>query len=285
MLADAERQHFAAAQLAILGRFLTIACVVTCNAANASNMGRLIGKFRSYDAVGKQDGNRSLPRLRWFQFSLRSLFLLVLLVSLLLSPLAVRMDRARRQRDAITKIVRLGGWCQYDYQTDRERPGAPPARRPCPPWALAIFGPDFFFDVSVVRFELGCNITDDDLECLRELRNIREIVIISDKITDTGLRHLSRCKNLKVVILDECISISDAGVAHLDGLHDLESLVLDGSAITDSGLARLASLSKLRCLSVWRTRVTREGITRLREALPQTLVDAEAEKVSGMNGT
>ena len=67
----------------------------------------------------------SKPRRRWFQYSLRTLLLLMLLVSIGMSWVAVRMQRARRQREAVKGIERLGGGVMYDYQFDQS-PSQPP---------------------------------------------------------------------------------------------------------------------------------------------------------------
>ena len=58
-------------------------------------------------------------------------------------------------------------------------------------------------------------------------------MVIGSKVTDTGLRHVNQCKRLKVLVLYDCVSITDEGLENIDSLHELESLVLDGSAITD----------------------------------------------------
>ncbi len=44
------------------------------------------------------------PRRRWYQYSLRSLLVLTLLVSVGMSYVAVRMQRARRQKEAVEAI-------------------------------------------------------------------------------------------------------------------------------------------------------------------------------------
>lgn len=49
-------------------------------------------------------------RPRYFQFRVRTLILSVLVLSLPLSCLAVVVDRARRQREAVEAIEQLGGW-------------------------------------------------------------------------------------------------------------------------------------------------------------------------------
>ena len=48
------------------------------------------------------------PRLRWYQYSLRTLFLLTLIVSLLMSWHAVKMKKAMAQKKAVEAILAAG---------------------------------------------------------------------------------------------------------------------------------------------------------------------------------
>ena len=47
------------------------------------------------------------PRRRWYQYNLRSLLVLTLLVSVGMSWVAVRMQRARRQKEAVGETSTL----------------------------------------------------------------------------------------------------------------------------------------------------------------------------------
>ena len=76
-------------------------------------------------------------RLR-FQFKLRTLLVAVLLLSLPLSWVAVGMERARKQREAVEAIVKLGGGVRYDYHDGVCDPAEHP---PVPSWLLKLFEP------------------------------------------------------------------------------------------------------------------------------------------------
>ena len=58
------------------------------------------------------------PKLRWYQFSLRSLLLFFLFCSVPFGWLGARMQNARRQRESVEAITKLGGCVVYDYQDD-----------------------------------------------------------------------------------------------------------------------------------------------------------------------
>ena len=65
------------------------------------------------------------PNRRWFQFRLRTLLIVVLVLSLPLSWFAVRMERARRQRAAVEAVSELGAIVYYDWEIDYSLPGDP----------------------------------------------------------------------------------------------------------------------------------------------------------------
>ena len=59
-------------------------------------------------------------RRRWLQYTLRSLFMVMTLACVGMSWLGIKMRAARRQREAVTAIQKLGGWVRYDYEVDWE---------------------------------------------------------------------------------------------------------------------------------------------------------------------
>jgi len=62
--------------------------------------------------------------------------------------------------------------------------------------------------------------------------------------------------------------ITDAGLANVKGLTQLQSLNLNGTKITDAGLEHLKGLANLQTLDLEATRVTNAGIADLKKALP-----------------
>ena len=64
--------------------------------------------------------------------------------------------------------------------------------------------------------------------------------------------------------------ITDAGLVHLKGLTELQSLSMGGvgSQITDAGLVHLKGLSSLQTLDLRFTQITDQGIADLKKALP-----------------
>ncbi len=70
------------------------------------------------------------PRRRWFQFSLRTLVIVVTLVAVLLMTWRVYAEPYRRQREVMMLIEELGG--KYTAETDQ------------PAWILMLFGAERF---------------------------------------------------------------------------------------------------------------------------------------------
>ena len=62
--------------------------------------------------------------------------------------------------------------------------------------------------------------------------------------------------------------ITDAGLVHLKGLTNLQTLGLGFTKITGTGLVHLKGLTKLEMLSLYGTKVTDAGVAELQKALP-----------------
>lgn len=92
------------------------------------------------------------------------------------------------------------------------------------------------------------------------------------KVTDAGLASLVKMSNLERLHLENT-AITDGGLAQLTGLAKLEYLNLYGTKVTDAGLAKLATNKALKKLYVWQTGVTPEGAKKLEAAVPGLTVN------------
>ncbi len=216
-----------------------------------------------------QSGNPR-PKLRWYQYSLRTLFLVMTLFASACSWYGYEMNEAAKRRAAIENIVEAGGF--VEYCTDH------PLTRGRPPrwfsWMRKLHGDEYlgnavgvFFDTDEESNAERPRITDAQLVNLEGLKNLEIVLIVEPQITDAGLVHLRDLTNLKELWL---ISnrISDAGLVNLKGLTNLEVLKISAEEITDAGMEHLERLPKLRYLSLTWTKVTIDGVCDLREALP-----------------
>ncbi len=108
-----------------------------------------------------------------------------------------------------------------------------------------------------------------DLAALAEVKaRVRRINFSHSDITDAGLAQIGQLENLEQLRLASS-QVTDAGMEHLAGLTKLRFLHLLDAPITDAGLDRLHGLTQLESLYLDHTQVTDAGLARLVEALPQ----------------
>ncbi len=111
------------------------------------------------------------PKRRWYQYSLRSLFLVTLVFALWLGWIC---HKANQQRNAVEAIEDLGGWVCYDYQVDASGDYTPDAEPPGPAWFRNLVGLDFLADVVKASF-INKRVSDTSLEHLTGLTNLKEL--------------------------------------------------------------------------------------------------------------
>jgi len=120
-----------------------------------------------------------------------------------------------------------------------------------------------------VNFSMAGSKINDAV--LADLKPVAEQVVwlnlAGTSVTDAGLAQLGGLKNLQRLHLEKT-GIGDAGLEHVKGLSELRYLNLYSSKVTDKGLASLSGLKKLRNLYVWQTAVTEAGAEALAKAIP-----------------
>ena len=152
-------------------------------------------------------------RRRWSRYTLQGTLLLALLLAIPCSWLAVKMERAERQLAVVEEFENLGGVVWYDYQFDRaDIPNAEQAEPPGPPWLRRLLGDDFF-------------------------TNVTKLDLMQTEIGDAALNDLEVLSELQSLSLGE--RVSDAGLAHLRGLAQLQTLDLRKTQVTDAGIQGL----------------------------------------------
>jgi len=222
--------------------------------------------------------NETPKSRRWFQFSLRTLLVVMLLASMALGWVTAKMQQAKRQREAVAALQDFAGGFGYDYQRSKIREILAPS------WLRGLLGDDFFGNVDdlcvggvtdremvhiasfhrlkVLRL-VSCDITDAGLAQIKGITQLEELDVPSTQITDTGLEHLTGMNQLRRLGIGET-QITDAGLKHLKGMSQLQDLYLSGTKVTDAGLENLRGLSQLRSLHLNKTGVTDAGLERLR---------------------
>lgn len=105
-------------------------------------------------------------------------------------------------------------------------------------------------DAAVLYVEFtGDDITDEDLFCLTAFPRLRELFLSSRSITDAGMAYVEGRTTLQELTIGSR-KITDKGLARLKSLANLRSLNLDSSGITVAGLVHLEAFQKLEQLSL-----------------------------------
>lgn len=124
---------------------------------------------------------------------------------------------------------------------------------------------------------VGADLNDEQLGILSlAAASIADLDLQSAGLDDSDLAAIDEFAALRVLRLSNN-NLTDAGVAALAGMQNLEVLNLYGNAsVGDDALDSLAALENLTAVYLWGTAVTPEGIERLRALRPQLEVHGGA---------
>ena len=130
--------------------------------------------------------------VRWrFQFSIRSLLVLVVAVAMPFSWLAVEIKRANEQRGLMAEIVGWGGRFYYDWYFRTTGPLLWNKQPPEPLWLREPLGDDFFSVVRIVDLT-WTNVGDKELERLKGLMQMKELAVDHSQVTAAGIKRLQQ---------------------------------------------------------------------------------------------
>jgi hypothetical protein len=234
---------------------------------------------------------------RWFQFRLRTLFVLTLITGVAMTWLVAKKERAARQKTAVEVILNDGGLVLYDYQLDAAGKMIRNPELAAPEWLRHLLGDDFFATVigvrvvadsgldqlkelrSVRRLEVVRGITAARLEQLRDLGQLQRLWLEDTELTDAQVDHIARLGNLQFLDISGS-KVTDAGMKNLAYLVRLEELRLGNTQITGVGLKQLAGLSQLRDLYLEDTSVGDDGVAILSRLSQLEKLDVERTKVT-----
>jgi hypothetical protein len=196
----------------------------------------------------------------WLRFSLRTALIVVAIFCIWLS---IESSHARKQKNAIETVRKLGGMLAYDFQMDRNGQWKRPFQPRGPQWLRKAIGDDYFQRVVVVNFDEGSDPTDDDLAVLHNLTDLRTLTLMNRRrITDDGLRFVAGLRRLQKLSLDGT-NIDGSGLAHIRSLKGIELLTVSGTPLSDEGLEHIVTLSNLKMLDLSNTKITDKGLIHL----------------------
>ncbi len=132
-------------------------------------------------------------------------------------------------------------------------------------------------EVEVSFAQLGEGAGDADLALLRGLEgSLVWLNLAGSSVTDAGVARLEGFTRLSRLQLQRT-GVGDGALEGLAGLPGLETLNLYGTSVTDAGMARLRLFPALRRVYVWDTVVTPEGALALTREKPTIEVVLGAE--------
>jgi hypothetical protein len=240
------------------------------------------------------------PKRRWYQYSLRTLFVLTALVAVVLAYHKVCTQRYEAQQRAIAAIDMIGGATYVKHQ---------------PHWWQRLLGPAYY-SIETARIEFVFPVLTSQVEDLHPefVDRIRSAIdemgqpmpspLFAEPLGDAKLAALAVClqdlPNVETIVLSGASSttsldwsmgeenypepnteyfrcsgetqISDHGLRHLAAAGDVKQLVIRGDRITDDGLRHLEGLKNLRKLWLGCPQVTTEGVQRLQRTVPDCVI-------------
>jgi hypothetical protein len=244
----------------------------------------------------------SAPPRRCFQFRLRTLLLVLLVLNGVFGWFAYKMKQANEQREVVEVVRKMGGQVFYSYSSSFFGTGKPDSS-PAPAWLVSMLGDDFWGNVRRVDIYHNPDITGEKLECLAGLKQLASLAVFNDRLTDADLAHpigLNRLVSLNLggnritdAGLDQLVEssrltslnlwmnqITDAGLARLSRLTQLSELNLGKTSISDAGIVHLVGLNNLQVLSLEGANVTDAGLPRLKKLSRLRTLHLEETKIS-----
>ena len=166
-----------------------------------------------------------------FRYSLRTLFVFMVLCAIACSWLAVKLQRFRKQDEVVKAIIEAAEMVdiQYEQYERIARPGSTPERVGSA-WMRKLLGDDYLAKrkwTNLKRLHVtGTGVTDASLKHLKALTKLEALGLTGTQVTDDGQEHLKVLTKLEVLGLAGT-QITDAGLEHLRGLRNLRYLYLN----------------------------------------------------------
>ena len=241
---------------------------------------------------------------RWYQFSLLSLLIVMLVSCFGFAWIGSRMRQAKENRhrvaaveETVATIEKLGGTVTSEYkdlrpQTWLETKFDDPGGAHDPVGVVKVtkvrFGHTMGDYLSGVSYHIdatagleqldgltdlqtlnlaGNEVTDAGLRHVKAMTNLRSLNLGFTKVTDAGLKDIRDLTRLTELVLHDT-DITDDGLRYLKGLKVLRELEIQSTKITDAGLEHLKGMTSLKSLALYGTKATDAGIDKLQQALP-----------------
>ena len=210
-------------------------------------------------------GQNPKARRYWFRFSLRTLLIVTVVLSIAFGWLGRVLMRVRHQRQIVAHIESHGGQVQYDYELDptNERyPNGGPVP-PGPTFLRMFLGDDAFAYVEWVgEFESGIPHKHFDLARVAELPRLKHLITSRSNIPDSEITLILRqCELEALTIMND--ALSPRGLELLADEKSLTSLGLGGQRSDDASLVAIGRIQQLQSLNVSSVNTTSAGLANI----------------------
>jgi len=187
----------------------------------------------------------------------------MILVLLVGAGLGWIVRSARIQRESVAAIEKAGGFVDYDCDINSDRTNTVWRPRYLERLASQV-GIDYFSDV--VEINLPGDLSDAELALVGRFPRLEKLYYSGSQssVTDAGLARLDGLTRLKELDLSGT-GITDSGLVHLRGMVSLQQLDLSYTRITGAGLIHLRGLTSLQTLSLRHTKVGELGVVQLKK--------------------
>lgn len=195
---------------------------------------------------------------RWlrslFRFRLRTLLVVMLLVSVACGYLGKHLYRKSIERPIVARIEAAGGDVDYDYEWSVDGHYSHAGVAPGPPLVRRLLGEDLF--ASVARVMLPPTASDDDLKLACQLPELKGVILYGDRFAEDPASALAQATQLELLELHRR-NLSPSGLLQLRDLPHLKHIRLFEGTSTGHVQAA-AQLPHLETL--WIVRSTTNGL-------------------------
>ncbi len=146
---------------------------------------------------------------------------------------------------------------------------------------------DIYKIKKIYLVEMNYLATDDVIEKVSKLKEVKELVIKSNNITDKSMEYISRMGTIEGIQLQSW-SITDAGLGHLKKLKNLKKLYIALPKMTENGIKIIGQMKQLESLKIDDFEVYNEDIEHIQELkelrelkLYQSQIDDEGARLIG----
>jgi hypothetical protein len=174
---------------------------------------------------------------RRFQFGIRTLLALTLVVAFVCSWFVSELKQAKRQQSLVDEIAAAGGGFGYDYEFDPDGRPLPSAQPPGPMWLRRLVTDDFI--VTPVQLQIY-EMKGDVLSQVGQLATLQRVGIWGADVSAQpfkAISHLSQLRELDFYSLDYSREIPD--LERIQPMPNLRSLSLDDWSVSDTACQQI----------------------------------------------